>query len=31
MSEFYKHLFQSTVAKGKKVSRAFKQLMINFC
>ena len=31
MSEFYKDLFQKTVAKGKKVARAFKKLMFKFC
>jgi hypothetical protein len=28
MSEYYKHKFQQTVGKGKKVSRNFKKLML---
>jgi len=31
MSEFFKDLFQTTVAKGKKVSREFQKLMVSFC
>lgn len=31
MSEYYKYLFQQSVAKGKKVARNFKKLMNEFC
>ena len=31
MSEYYKHIFQASGAKGKKVSRNFRKLMKSFC